>query len=180
MQQPIKFITSRLSGNSVQCKTIGVHSIGFSSWCTFSVSVCCEAEENPLEFITSSGLHYRFLVYPQLSAHVITPVIDFFSNWMSSESSMQSYWNKKVKSERETNCPVWVTWFQIVLFDYWRTSNSPFCIIHFMVHCHPGMSEAIRSGWNPFPGANTFPCNVMVSHCNAKLCNVIWWCHIVM
>ena len=33
--------------------------------------------QNPLEFITSSGLHYWFPVYPQLSAHVITPVIDF-------------------------------------------------------------------------------------------------------
>ena len=56
----------------------------------YTGTVHCSVEQNPLEFITSSGLHYWFAVYPQLSAHVITPVIDFFFNWMSFQWSMHT------------------------------------------------------------------------------------------
>ena len=137
MQKPIKFITSRLSENSVQCKTIGVHSI--SSWCTWcSVSVCCEAEENPLEFITSSGLHYRFLVYPQLSAHVITPVIDF------SQIECHLSLACKVTRTKKSNLKDRQTVHSGSLDLIWLLKNIKFSILHNSFH-GPLPSRHVRS-----------------------------------
>ena len=73
--------SSLLIYDNIQCSTYlacGTFQVFHSSNRTHTTSRSqCKIYQNPLEFITSSGLHYWFPVYPQLSAHVITPVIDF-------------------------------------------------------------------------------------------------------
>ena len=102
--------------------------------------------QNPLEFITSSGLHYWFPVYPQLSAHVITPVIDFSKLDVIRRELMQTFtllpskiraYSFLLSGERKSDCH----------------SHNSFQGLSPQRHLMP--AEVIRSGCNPFPGVNT-------------------------
>ena len=110
----------------------------------------CKIYQNPLEFITSSGLHYWFPVYPQLSAHVITPVIDFSKLDVIRRELMQTFTllsskirayllnieHSSLSGERKSDC----------------YSHNSLQGLSPQRHIMP--AEVIWSGCNPFPGVN--------------------------
>ena len=92
----------------------------------------CKIYQNPLEFITSSGLHYWFPVYPQLSAHVITPVIDFSKLDVIRRELMQTFtlFSSKIRAY-SLNIEKKYTFLSL------RKGNlTVICIIHFKVYRH--------------------------------------------